>query len=192
MAYKRNPMRSERINALARFVQSLEPNANQTHAVQLFERTLDDSANRRIAIPEAYLGTDAILLLVHNIAAGIVVRPAMIRRRLEEELPFLVTEAVLMRAVKQGGDRQDLHERIRRHAFAASERLKGGGGANDLVDRIAADTAFGLERGDIDAILDPARHVGRAPEQVDRFLKDFVEPVLARHPGEDEATELKA
>jgi adenylosuccinate lyase len=192
MPYKRNPMRAERITALARHVITLSIDPAFTAATQWLERTLDDSANRRIAIPEAYLGTDAILLLVHNIAAGMVVRPAVIRRHLDEELPFLVTEAVLMRAVKQGGDRQDLHERIRRHAFAASERLKGEDGTNDLVDRITGDAAFGLERTEMDAILDPARHVGRAPEQVDRFLAEFVEPVLAKYPDEDAAPELRA
>jgi adenylosuccinate lyase len=192
MAYKRNPMRAERISALARHVITLSIDPAFTAATQWFERTLDDSANRRIAIPEAYLGTDAILLLVQNIAQGMVVRPAMIRRRLEEELPFLVTEAILMRATKRGGDRQELHERIRRHAFAASERLKEHGGTNDLVDRIAADRAFGLDREAIDDVLDPARHIGRAPEQVDRFLEENVQPVLARYPELEAAPELRA
>ncbi|MGH7552544.1 MAG: adenylosuccinate lyase [Longimicrobiales bacterium] len=192
MAYKRNPMRAERISALARHVITLSIDPAFTAATQWLERTLDDSANRRIAIPESYLGTDAILLLVQNIAQGMVVRPAVIRRRLEEELPFLVTEAILMRATKRGGDRQELHERIRRHAFAASERLKEHGGANDLVERIAADAAFGLDRAAIDDVLDPARHIGRAPEQVDRFLEENVQPVLAKYPELEAAPELRA
>jgi adenylosuccinate lyase len=192
MAYKRNPMRAERITALARHVMTLTIDPAFTAATQWLERTLDDSANRRIAIPEAYLGTDAILLLVHNIASGMVVRPAVIRRRLEEELPFLVTEVVLMRAVKRGGDRQELHERIRRHAFAASERMKEGAGENDLVERIAADDAFGLPRPELDEILDPARHVGRAPQQVDRFLTEVVEPALSRYPMTEASVELRA
>jgi adenylosuccinate lyase len=192
MAYKRNPMRAERITALARHVMTLSIDPAFTAATQWLERTLDDSANRRIAIPEAYLGTDAILLLVHNIAAGMVVRPSVIRRRLEEELPFLVTEAVLMRAVKRGGDRQELHERIRRHAFAASERMKEGGAENDLVERIAADDAFGLPRSELDQVLDPARHVGRAPQQVDRFLTEVVEPALSRYPRTETTVELRA
>jgi adenylosuccinate lyase len=181
MPYKRNPMRSERINALARHVIALSMDPAFTAASQWLERTLDDSANRRIAIPEAYLGTDAVLLLVHNVSAGLVVRPAVIRRRLEDELPFLVTEAVLMRAVRRGGDRQALHERIRRHAMAAGDRVKREGLDNDLVERIAADPAFGLTRAELAETLDPALHVGRAPEQVDAFLAGHVEPLLARY-----------
>src|SRR5829696_1857636 len=133
MAYKRNPMRSERINALARFVQSLEPNANQTHAVQLFERTLDDSANRRLAIPESFLATDAILVLLTNIAAGLEVHPARIRRRVDDELPFMATEEIMVRVVRAGGDRQAIHEVIRRHSVEAARAMKDGGAArNDL------------------------------------------------------------
>jgi adenylosuccinate lyase len=192
MAYKRNPMRSERIGALARHVIALSLDPAYTAATQWLERTLDDSANRRIAIPEAYLGVDAILLLVHNIAAGLVVRPGVIRRHLEDELPFMATEAVLMRAVRAGGDRQALHERIRQHSVAAAERVKDEGARNDLAERIAADDAFGLKRADVDALLDPARHIGRAPAQVDVFLKDHVEPVLAQHGDLLPAPELKA
>ncbi|MGH7575506.1 MAG: adenylosuccinate lyase [Longimicrobiales bacterium] len=191
MPYKRNPMRAERMSAIARHVITLSIDPAFTAATQWLERTLDDSANRRIAIPEAYLGTDAILLLAHNVAAGLVVRPAVIRRRLEDELPFLVTETVLMRAVSRGGDRQDLHERIRTHAFAAAERIKNEGAANDLVDRIASDEAFRLRRAELDDMFDAARHVGRAPEQVDRFLDDVVEPVLARFPNNDGTPEIR-
>jgi adenylosuccinate lyase len=192
MAYKRNPMRAERISALARHVITLSLDPAFTAATQWFERTLDDSANRRIAVPEAYLGVDAILLLVHNVAAGLVVRPAVIRRHLEQELPLLVTEAILMRAVRKGGDRQALHERIRRHAVAAGERVKNDGAPNDLVERIAADSAFRLSRSEIDGALDPARHIGRAPEQVDAFLRDHVAPILEKHEIHEPVPELRA
>jgi adenylosuccinate lyase len=192
MAYKRNPMRSERIGALARHVIALSLDPAYTAATQWLERTLDDSANRRIAIPEAYLGVDAILLLVHNVADGLVVRPGVIRRHLEDELPFMATEAILMRVVRAGGDRQTLHERIRRHSVAAAERVKDEGARNDLAERIAGDDAFGLARAEIDALLDPARHIGRAPEQVDVFLREHVDPVLAQHRDQLPAPELKA
>jgi adenylosuccinate lyase len=193
MAYKRNPMRAERINALARHVIALSLNPAMTAASQWFERTLDDSANRRIAIPEAYLATDAVLLLVHNVSSGLVVRPAVIRRHLEDELPFMLTEAILMRAVRRGGDRQELHERIRQHAIAAANRVKDEGAPNDLLDRIAADTSIGLDRTEIDEISDPAQHTGRSAEQVDRFLRDYVEPLLdASRDAADSAPELRA
>lgn len=173
MPYKRNPMRSERITGLARHVLALTVDAGFTAATQWFERTLDDSANRRIALGEAYLATDAILLLVHNVAAGLVVNPAVIGRRLEQEMPFLATEAVLMHAVRRGGDRQDLHERIRQHSVAAADRLKAEGGENDLPDRIAGDEAFGLTREEVLETLDPTRHIGRSAEQVDAFLLEI-------------------
>jgi adenylosuccinate lyase len=192
MAYKRNPMRSERINALARHVIALSLDPAMTAAAQWLERTLDDSANRRIAIPEAYLSIDATLLLLHNVADGLVVRPQVIRRRLEEELPFMATEAILMRAVKRGGDRQDLHERIRRHSVAAAERVKNEGGVNDLGERILSDPAFGLSEADMAEALDPARYVGRAPQQVDAFLEEEVAPVLERYGTGEEAPELRA
>src|SRR3954464_11727930 len=167
MAYKRNPMRAERLDALSRhlIVNSLNPAL--TAATQWLERTLDDSANRRIAIPEAFLATDAMLMLVHNVAAVLVVRPGMIRRHLEDELPFMATEAILMHAVRAGGDRQALHERIRQHALDAARRTKEDGTASDLIDRIAGDLAFKLGRAELDALMDPMRFVGRAPEQVD-------------------------
>jgi adenylosuccinate lyase len=192
MAYKRNPMRSERINALARHVIALSLDPAMTAAAQWLERTLDDSANRRIAIPEAYLSIDATLLLMHNVADGLVVRPQVIRRHLEEELPFMATEAILMRAVKRGGDRQDLHERIRRHSVAAAERVKNEGGINDLGERILSDPAFGLSEADMAEALDPARYVGRAPQQVDAFLEEEVAPVLERYGTGEEAPELRA
>ena len=185
MAYKRNPMRSERIASLARFVGSLEPNANQTHAVQFFERTLDDSANRRLSIPESFLATDAILSLMENIAAGLEVHSARIRRRLMDELPFMATEELIVRAVRAGGDRQDAHERIRGYSIAAARALKDGASHNDLLDRIAADDAFPIGRDELEAAMDPSRYVGRAPEQVDDFLAEVVEPLLAQV-GSDE------
>ena len=192
MAYKRNPMRTERITAIARHVITLTMNPAFTAATQWMERTLDDSANRRIAIPEAYLGTDAILLLMHNVSAGLVVRPAVIRRHLDEELPFMATETILMHAVRRGGDRQDLHERIRQHSIAAAEGVKERGERNDLVDRIAGDDAFGMSRADIDGMLDPARFTGRSAEQVDIFLRNEVEPVLAGATAAEDVPELRA
>ena len=179
MAYKRNPMRSERIASLARFVGSLEPNANQTHAVQFFERTLDDSANRRLAIPESFLATDAILGLYENVAGGLEVHPARIRRRLMDELPFMATEELIVKAVRDGGDRQDAHERIRRYSIDAARAIKDGAGRNDLLDRIAADDAFGVTRDELERAMDPRRFVGRAPRQVDEFLDEVVGPLLA-------------
>ncbi len=178
MAYKRNPMRTERITGLARHVITLSLDPAFTAATQWLERTLDDSANRRIAIPEAYLGTDAVLLLAHNVSAGLVVREAVIRQHLEAELPFMLTEAILMRAVRNGRDRQIVHERIRQHARAAAERVKEQGASNDLVERMIADRDIGLSADDFADTLDPAGHIGRAPEQVDAFLHDEVAPLL--------------
>ncbi len=189
MAYKRNPMRSERIAALARFVGTLEPNANQTHAVQFFERTLDDSANRRLAIPESFLATDAILGLMENIASGLEVHPARIRRRLMDELPFMATEELIVRAVRAGGNRQDVHERIRQHSIAAARAVKDEGVPNDLLDRIAADASFSMTREELEGTMDPHRFVGRAPEQVDEFLAEVVEPLLAGSTGEEPVLE---
>ncbi len=179
MAYKRNPMRSERIAALARFVLSLEPNANQTHAVQYFERTLDDSANRRLAIPESFLATDAILVLLQNVVRGLEVHPARIRRRVEDELPFMATEELIVRFVRAGGDRQEAHELIRGHSIAAARAVKDGAPKNDMLERLAADPAFGIGLEDLQAVADPTRFVGRAPEQVDEFLAEHVAPWLA-------------
>ncbi|HEX2602444.1 MAG TPA: adenylosuccinate lyase [Gemmatimonadaceae bacterium] len=179
MAYKRNPMRSERIASLARFVNSLEGNANQTHAVQYFERTLDDSANRRLVIPEMFLATDAILLLMENIARGLEVHPAVIERRLAAELPFMATEQLIVRAVRAGGDRQVAHETIRKHSIAAARAIKDGAPSNDLLERLAADKSFGVKLKDLEGALDAKRFVGRAPEQVDEFLRDVITPLFA-------------
>lgn len=181
MPYKRNPMRSERICALARHAITLVIDPAFTAATQWFERTLDDSANKRIAVPEAYLAVDAVLLILHNVASGLVVYPEMIRRHLMEELPFMATENLMMRSVKRGGDRQELHERVRRHSVAAGGRVKREGLDNDLLDRIAADPAFGVTREELEEELRPERYVGRAPEQVDEFLEEWVEPVLRRY-----------
>jgi len=179
MAYKRNPMRCERIASLARFVITLEPNANFTHGVQFFERTLDDSANRRLVIPESFLATDAILVLMENVVSGLEVHPARIRRRLEEELPFMATEELIVRAVRAGGDRQVAHERIRQASIEAAREIKNGARRNDLLDRLAADPAFGVPIRDLESALEPMRFVGRAPEQVDEFLEQVIDPLLA-------------
>jgi adenylosuccinate lyase len=178
MAYKRNPMRSERIASLARFVLSLEPNANQTHSVQFFERTLDDSANRRLAIPESFLATDAILVIMENVVGGLEVHPARIARRLADELPFMATETLIIHAVQAGMDRQDAHERIRRASIAAARALKDGAAANDMLDRLAADAGWPVPAAEMAALLDARQFVGRAPEQVDEFLTGVVDPLL--------------
>ena len=178
MAYKRNPMRCERIASLARFVLNLEANANETHAVQFLERTLDDSANRRLTIPEAFLATDAILVLMENVVSGLEVHPARIRRRLEDELPFMATEQLLVRAVRAGGDRQDAHERIRKHCIDAARALKEGAPHNDLLERLAADTEWKVPIREMRAALEPSSFVGRAPQQVDEFLREVVAPLL--------------
>jgi adenylosuccinate lyase len=178
MAYKRNPMRCERIASLARFVLNLEGNANETHAAQFLERTLDDSANRRLTIPEAFLAVDAILVLMENVVGGLEVHPARIRRRLDDELPFMATEQLLMRAVRAGGDRQDAHERIRTHSIAAARAVKEGAPRNDLLDRLAADREWKVPLAEMQSALDPGAFVGRAPQQVDDFLAEIVEPLL--------------
>jgi len=179
MAYKRNPMRCERINALARFVLNLEPNANQTHSVQFFERTLDDSANRRLSIPEAFLATDAILVLMENVVCGLEVHPARIRRRLADELPFMATEELIVRAVRAGGERQQAHERIRQASIAAARALKDGADRNDMLERLAADSEFNVPLDEMRRMLDPRRFIGRAPRQVDEFLEEIVAPLIA-------------
>jgi adenylosuccinate lyase len=179
MAYKRNPMRAERIASLARFVLMLEPNANLTHSVQFFERTLDDSANRRLSIPESFLATDAILILVNNIVSGLEVHPARIRRRLMDELPFMATEELIVRSVRAGGDRQEAHEVIRQHSIAAARAVKHDGTANDMLERLAADARFNVSIEDMRSTLDPARFIGRAPQQVEEFLAEVIDPILA-------------
>ena len=182
MAYKRNPMRSERIASLARFVLSLEANPNQTHATQFLERTLDDSANRRLVIPESFLATDAILLIMANIAGGIEVHAARLRQRVAEELPFMATEELMVRAVRAGGDRQAAHEVIRRHSQAAASAVKNEGRPNDLFERLGADPEFPVALQDLQSLSNPSRFHGRSPEQVDEFLAEVIEPILARFP----------
>jgi len=191
MAYKRNPMRCERINGLARFVASLEPNANQTHSVQYFERTLDDSANRRLVVPESFLATDAILVLYSTIAAGMEVHPARIALRVRDELPFMATEELIVRAVRAGMSRQDAHELIRRHSIAAARAVKDEGKPNELLQRLAADRDFPVPLDEIGAVLKPERFVGRAPEQVDEFLTEVVMPILAGAPTSDVREEVR-
>ncbi|HBO46068.1 MAG TPA: adenylosuccinate lyase [Planctomycetaceae bacterium] len=180
MAYKRNPMRSERMCSLARFVMSLQSSADATAATQWFERTLDDSACRRLNIPQAFLAVDAVLILYQNVTDGLVVYPRVIAANLAAELPFMATENILMAAVAAGGDRQELHERIRRHSQAAAQVVKEQGRPNDLIERLAGDQAFAGV--DLASTLDPAAFVGRAPEQVDEFVAAVVEPIRKRYP----------
>ena len=191
MAYKRNPMRCERIASLARFVLNLVPNANETHAVQYLERTLDDSANRRLAIPEAFLATDAILVLMENVVTGLEVHRARIERRLADELPFMATEQLLMRAVRGGGDRQEAHERIRGHSIAAARAMKDGAPANDLLERLAADKDWKVPLKEMRDALNPAAFVGRAPRQVDEFLREVAEPLLDGSESADQVEEVR-
>jgi adenylosuccinate lyase len=178
MAYKRNPMRSERMCGLARFVMSLSDNAAHTAATQWFERTLDDSANRRLSLPEAFLGTEAILRLSTNVAAGLQVWPRVVRKHVEAELPFMATENILMAGVQAGGNRQHLHEVIREHSMEAGRRVKEGGLDNDLLARLKLDPAFAMVANNIDAMVDPVKFVGRAPQQVEEFVAEEVDPLL--------------
>jgi len=179
MAYKRNPMRCERITSLARYILSLSTSPAMTAAEQWFERTLDDSANKRLSIPEAFLAADAILIILDNVTGNLVVYPKVIRAAVDAELPFMATENLLMAAVQAGGDRQELHERIRRHSLAAADQVKHHGKPNDLLERLKADPAFrGL---DLRAILNPALYIGRCPQQVDEFLRNSVKPALRKY-----------
>lgn len=178
MAYKRNPMRSERIASLSRYVIADMINPAMTVSGQWFERTLDDSANKRIAVPEAFLAIDAVLNLCANVSDGLVVYPKVIEQRLMKELPFMATENIMMDAVKKGGNRQELHEKIRIHSLEAAKMVKVEGKENDLVDRIANDPSFGITKEEILAVLKPELYVGCAPMQVDEFLKEIVAPAL--------------
>lgn len=178
MAYKRNPMRSERIAALANYVMSDAMNPALTAATQWFERTLDDSANKRISMSEGFLAIDGILELYLNVASGLVVYPKVIEARLMSELPFMATENILMDAVKAGGDRQELHEKIRTHSMAAGKRVKEEGLDNDLLDRIAADSAFNMTKEQLTGLMKPQNFVGCAPAQTEEFLRQVVDPVL--------------
>ncbi len=188
MAYKRNPMRSERICSLARYVLVDAVNPAITSSTQWFERTLDDSANKRLSVAEGFLAVDAILNIYMNVASGLVVYPKVIHNRIMSELPFMATENILMDAVKAGGDRQELHELIREHSMEAGKVVKEHGGENDLIERIIADPAFNLSREDIEGILKPENYIGRCESQVTEFIAEYVDPALA---GSDAADEVE-
>ena len=191
MPYKRNPMRSERICALARYVICDSLNPGFTAGTQWFERTLDDSANKRIAVAEAFLAVDAILNIYMNVSAGLVVNERVVERRVMEKLPFMATENIMMESVKRGGNRQELHEALRVHSHAAAARVKLEGGTNDLIDRIAADPMFPLTRTEILEQLNPKAYTGRAANQVTEFLQDVVHPLLEQYQAENLTAELR-
>jgi len=191
MAYKRNPMRTERISSLARYVIVDALNPAITASTQWFERTLDDSANRRISVPEAFLAVDAILNIYINVSGGLVVYPKVIEKHLMEELPFMATENILMEAVKRGGDRQELHERIRIHSMEAGKQVKVEGNKNDLIERIASDSIFNLNLEELKSVLEPMNYIGRAPEQVTDFIEEHINPLLSGSYINDEEVELE-
>ena len=193
MPYKRNPMRCERICSLARYVIADAANPAVTAATQWFERTLDDSANKRISVPEAFLAVDAILNIYSNVASNLVVHEKVIEKHVLEELPFMASENIMMDAVKRGGNRQELHERIRIHSLEAGRNVKDLGLSNNLIDLIAADPMFGMSREELTAHLEPSRYIGRCPEQVTDFLTEYVKPVLEAHSSalNQRETELK-
>lgn len=191
MAYKRNPMRSERISSLARYVIVDALNPAITASTQWFERSLDDSANKRISIPEAFLAVDAILNIYINVADGMVVYPKVIEKHILEELPFMATENIMMEAVKRGGDRQELHEKIRVHSMEAAKKVKVEGGKNDLIERISEDCAFNLNLDELRSVLEPKNYVGRSPQQVEEFVNDVVKPILDENKDTDVKVELK-
>ncbi len=191
MAYKRNPMRSERICSLARYVMADAMNPPMTASTQWMERTLDDSANRRISISEAFLAVDAILSLVINVSDGMVVYPMIIRRRMMENMPFMATENILMALTERGGDRQQLHERIRVHSMEAVKTMKQEGKPCDLLDRIAADPAFGMSREELEKVLNPQDYIGRCPQQVEDFLETCVRPILEGYMPESVEAEVR-
>ena len=190
MPYKRNPMRSERISSLARYVIADSLNPAMTAGTQWFERTLDDSANKRISVSEAFLAVDAILNIYINITQGLVVYDRVVTRRVMEKLPFMATENIMMESVKRGGNRQELHEALRVHSHAAARRVKLEGGANDLIDRIAADPIFPLSREEIVSQLDPALYIGRSVSQVEEFMRGVARPILDRYNGGEIHAEL--
>ncbi|MFA5657790.1 MAG: lyase family protein, partial [Oscillospiraceae bacterium] len=181
MPYKRNPMRSERITSLSRYVIIDTLNPAFTSATQWLERTLDDSANKRIAVAEGFLAIDAILNLMLNVTDGLVVYPKVVRQRVMKELPFMATENIMMNAVKKGGDRQELHEKLRAHSIAAGKAVKEEGLENDLIDRIIADPSFMITRAEVDGILVPEKFIGRSAEQVSEFIEDCVRPILEKN-----------
>lgn len=181
MAYKRNPMRSERISSLAKFVIALQQSTAMTAATQWFERTLDDSANKRLSLPQAFLAIDAILIIWKNVLDGLVVYPKMIEKRIMSELPFMSTEYIIMECVKNGGDRQELHERIRVHSMEAGKMVKIEGKENDLIERILNDKYFNLDKDRLLEILSPKNFIGFAPEQTEEFVNVEVKPILERY-----------
>ena len=183
MAYKRNPMRCERICSLSRYVMADALNAPMTASTQWFERTLDDSANRRISLPEGFLAVDGILRIMQNVTKGLHVNEKIVEKFVFDYLPFIATENLMMAAVKRGGDRQQLHEIIRRHSMAATARMKEGLPC-DLLDRLAGDPAFGLSRGELEQLMEPQRYIGRCPQQVRQFL-DACAPLLRQAQGAD-------
>ena len=178
MAYKRNPMRSERLTALCRFIISNSLSPAMTAAEQWFERTLDDSANKRLAIPQSFLAADAALIIAENVCDGLAIYPNVISKHIKEELPFMATENIIMESVKRGGDRQLLHEHIRVHSMEAGKKVKVDGGENDLLKRIAGDEIFGMTESDLAALLDVKQFIGRAPEQVREFVTEYVDPII--------------
>ena len=188
MPYKRNPMRSERICSLSRYLMADAANAPMTASTQWLERTLDDSANRRISLPEGFLCADAILRLSQNVTDGLHVNEKIVDRAIREYLPFLATENIMMEAVKRGGDRQELHEKIRQHSMAATARMKEGESC-DLLDRLAADPAFGMTRAELDAVMEPSLYIGRCKEQVERLLEEYA-PLLTDAQTADGAISL--
>jgi len=188
MAYKRNPMRSERISSLSRFVISLASSPLITASTQWFERTLDDSANKRLVVPQAFLAIDGVLNIYMNVADGMVVYPGVIARHLSEELPFMATETLLMEAVQAGGDRQELHEKIRQYSMEAARRVKAEGLTNDLIERIKADPGFPMSDEHIDALMDAKNFIGRAKEQTEEFIGEVVAPLLADYEGQLDLT----
>jgi len=191
MAYKFNPMRSERIGALARFAMSLTSNGDETAAVQWMERTLDDSANRRLSLPQSFLAIDSVLLIYHNVASGMRVYPKIIEQRLNEMLPFMATEEILMAGVQAGGDRQELHERVRIHSVESDKQVKELGRSHDLITRLEGDPAFA--KVDLSSALDAKRYIGRSPQQVDEFIAEIITPIRTRYADDlnSEAEELK-
>ena len=191
MPYKRNPMRCERICALARYVMADVMNPQITAATQWFERTLDDSANKRLSVPEAFLAVDAILGIYQNVASGLVVHEKVIEKHILEELPFMATENIMMDAVKRGGNRQELHEAIRVHSLEAGHQVKDLGKPNNLIDLIADDPLFGMTREEITAHLEPAAYIGRCPQQVEEFLADCVKPQLEKYSNLIDETEVE-
>jgi len=180
MPYKRNPMRCERMNSIARFVMSLESSPAFTEAAQWFERTLDDSANKRLSIPQMFLGTDSVLRIAINVTSGLIVYPEVIRKHINNELPFIASENILMKAVKKGGDRQALHEEVRTISHEVSKRIKSEGAENDLIERINKSDLFDLDEDELAVLMNPTLYIGRAPEQVEEFIESEVAPILKK------------